>query len=186
VKILTLILLFWLAGCAYKFGFSERQLPGGYHEMNVPLFKNETQQVGIEPFFTNALIQRFARSQVAKVSSGDVAPIVLEGTIQRIDTFQGADVTSTSGLPSLPEFSVLSTEYRLVVTAHIVLRRKSDDKIIWSGNFLNEKAYRAPQIGTSLVNSANATYNQNARMNLIARMADEMMVEAHDRITENF
>ena len=160
-------------------------MPGGYSEVAIPIFKNKSAEVGIEPIFTNAIIRRFARSQVAKVSDKESSPLTLEGTIMQLDTLAGA-VEDRTALKTLPEHAVLITQYRLVVTANIILKRKSDDKILWQGSFRNEKVYDPPRIGTAIVNSANATYNQSARIQTLSLLAEEMMAEAHDRITENF
>ncbi len=133
--------------------------------------------------FTNALIRRFARSQVARVSDKESAPLWLEGTITKVTTEEGPKDTKVSGLP---EQAVITTEFNIRVNAKLILRRKSDDKIIWQGNFSNQKTYTAPRIGTPVINSANATYNHSARIEFISRLAEEMMTEAHDRMTENF
>lgn len=162
---------------------SDRTLPGGYAQVAIPVFKNVTQETGIEMSFTNALIRRFARSQVARVSDKESAPLWLEGTITRVATEEGPKITDAAGLP---DQTVLTTEYVIRVNANLILRRKSDDKIIWQGSFSNQKTYPAPRIGAAIINSANATYNQSARMEYIARLAEEMMTEAHDRMTENF
>ncbi len=162
---------------------SDRTLPGGYAQVAIPVFKNTTQETGIEAPFTNALIRRFARSQVARVSDKESAPLLLEGTITNVVTEEGPKVTNVTGLP---EQAVITTEYVLKINATLILRRKSDEKIIWQGSFSNQKVYAAPRIGTPVINSANATYNQSARMEYIARLAEEMMTEAHDRMTENF
>jgi hypothetical protein len=175
-----------VSGCAYTFGLSERALPGGYTEVAIPVFKNDTPDVGIEMYFTNALIERFARSQVARVTSKDTSPLLLEGTIEKIDVIPGSAFTHTDGLSTLPDGAVLTTDYRLVVATKITLKRKSDDKVVWEGTFQGEKSYQAPRIGTAVVNSANATYDHSVRMETISAIADEMMAEAHDRITENF
>ncbi|MGZ3723671.1 MAG: LptE family protein [Bdellovibrionales bacterium] len=182
---ISTLILFSAPGCAYRFGLSERKLPGGYNQVAIPIFKNKSTEVGVEPLFTNALIRGFERSQAAKIADKESSPVVLEGTINRIDTIQGATKDSKN-LLTLPSDSVLVSEYRLRVFTQITLKRKSDEKIIWQGGFSNEKVYSSPVIGTAIVNSANATYNQSARMQAIALLAEEMMTEAHDRITENY
>lgn len=180
-----LFLIQSLCACAYRYGLSDRALPGGYSQIAIPIFRNVTPEVGLEMPFTNALIRRFARSQVARVTDKELAPVVLEGTIKKVVVQSGPAKTNAEGL-SLPDNAVLTTSYRLVVTVNIVLRRKSDDKTMWEGGFVNETEYFAPQVGTPIVNSANATYNQSARQQRFAALADEMMSEAHDRMTENF
>jgi hypothetical protein len=174
-----------LSGCAYRFGLSERSLPGGYTQVAIPVFKNKTPEVGIEPMFTNALIRRFNRSQVARVTDKDASPVLLEGNILKVET-RSESAIDRSQLATLPADAVLTTQYRLTVTTEIVLRRKSDEKVIWTGQFTSEKVYAPPRLGTAVVNSANATYNQSARMEYFSRLAEEMMTEAHDRMTENF
>jgi hypothetical protein len=187
LKAFVFALFLFTSACAYRFGFSERSLPGGYTQVAIPVFKNMTQQVGVEVPFTNALINRFARSQVARVSDKDSSPLTLEGTIRDIKVEPQALQTNAPGqLTALPDDAVLVTEYRIVVATDLVLRRKSDEKVVWQGSFTNEKVYPAPRIGTPVINSANATYNQSVRMQTISLVADEMMSEAHDRITENF
>lgn len=187
LKVLIFTLIFVNTACAYRLGLSERTLPGGYAHVAIPVFKNTTQETGIEMPFTNALIRRFARSQVARVSDKESAPLLLEGTITKVVTQEGPMLTnSVGGLRTLPDEAVITTEYLLRINANLILRRKSDDKIVWQGNFSNQKVYPAPRIGTPVINSANATYNQSARMEYISRLAEEMMAEAHDRMTENF
>lgn len=186
-RLLSVLLLIATSNCAYRYGLSDRALPGGYTQISIPVFKNVTPDVGIEMFFTDALIRRFARSQVARVTDKELAPVVLEGTIKKIEVLPGPAKTNVENqLKTLPDNAVLTTSYRLVVTANVLLRRKSDDKTMWEGNFTNETEYFAPQVGTPIVNSANATYNQSARQQRISVLADEMMAEAHDRMTENF
>ena len=183
-----LVILFLLSsGCGYRFGLSERALPGGYSQVAVPVFKNKSADVGIETYFTNALIRKFARSQVARVSDKDSSPLVLLGVIDKVETIQGpASTNKTTQLTTLPDNAVLVTEYRLKVHAFLVLKRKSDEKVLWQGSFANERVYAPPRIGTAIVNSANATYNQSARMETFSVLAEEMMAEAHDRLSENF
>lgn len=142
--------------------------------------------MGVETYFTNSLIRRFSRSQVARVTDKDASPLVLLGYVDEIETINGPAVKQGDQLPTLPEQTVLITEYRLIVKTHLVLKRKSDEKIMWQGSFVNEKVYNPPRIGGELVNSANATYHKSVRMDTIARLAEEMMSEAHDRMTENF
>lgn len=183
--ILSLLAFSLSAGCAYRFGLGERALPGGYRQVAIPVFKNKSPEVGIEAGFTNALIRRFARSQVADVTSKELAPLVLEGTIDTVSVAAGAPQTPGQ-LTTLPDSTVLNTQYTIVVSSTLVLKRQSDEKILWQGNFRSERVYPAPRIGAPVLNSANTTYNQSAKINAITALAEEMMAEAHNRVTESF
>jgi hypothetical protein len=186
---LTVIsILFLTAGCSYRWGFRERAVPGGYKQVAVPTFKNKSQQVGIETDFTNALILQFERSQVAAVTSKAVAPVRIDGEISKVTVtgtggglLGGADPTNP-----LPTDATLWTEYQIDVETKIFVRRQSDEKILWQGSFHDQKNYQSPRIGEPVVNSANATYNASALRHTMADLAEQMMAEAHDRITENF
>lgn len=157
--------------------------------MAIPVFKNATQQVGIEGFFTNELIRQFNRSQVAKVADKSVAPVVIEGEIQSIQYVHGGQINANKEAENkinLPDNTVLTVEYRVLLKAHVLLRRVSDQQVMWQGDFANERVYTAPQVGLQVINSVNPLYNQSARMEVIELMAQDMMAEAHDRMTENF
>jgi hypothetical protein len=181
--LLIILNAFFVTSCGYNWGFGDRELPGGYREVAIPMFKNESTEVGIEADFTRSLIQRFERSQVAVVKDKDHAPLVLRGTITKVDVVRGL---GASKINQLPTRAVLNTEY--VVTAHSTLSlvRQSDQKVLWSGSFEKSKVYLAPRIGTEVVNSANALYNSSERRLTLTSLADEMMREAHDRMTESF
>lgn len=179
----------FITSCAYHFGYEQRDLPGGYKQVAIPVFKNATQQVGIEAYFTNELIRQFNRSQVAEVVNPTTAPVTIEGKIISIKYVHGGQLDSEerdkNGI-GLPSGSVLTVEYRVLVDSEVLLRRSSDQKVIWSGRFSNEKVYTAPQVRLPVINSANALYNNSARMEVFELMAKDMMAEAHDRMTENF
>lgn len=184
ISVLTLL----LSGCGYRAGKSLRTLPGGYEEVSVPVFENQTQVVAVEPFFTNALIERFETSQLAKVVSEEVAPVALKGRILRIAIRRGAIVTGgqSSEINQLPEGTSLATSYRITIKTELSMVRASDSKILWNGFFEDEILYQGPRVGVEFVNSVNANYNHSVRRQKIEELANQMMQEAHDRVTENF
>lgn len=177
----------FLGGCAYQFGNAKRGIPGGYNRVAVPVFKNDTTEVGVETYFTSALIEEIERTRLAAVSGQSEAQVVLEGTVTGVDYVHGPQVTrSSSGFGRLPEGAVLTKEYRVVASVALRLRRKSDDKILWSGVFSGEQRYSAPQVQEAVANTVNPLYNHSARHQTIRGMARDMMSEAHNRMTENF
>ena len=157
--------------------------------MAIPVFKNMSQEVSIERFFTNELVHQFGRSQVADVVDSADAPITIEGRITDIKYVHGGQVDGSKDSENkigIPKNSVLSVEYRVLVSADILIRRNSDQKVLWQSRFNDESVYSAPQVGLNVVNSVNPLYNHSARMEVIEHMAHDMMAEAHDRMTENF
>lgn len=163
-------------------GSPDRSLPGGYKQMTVPIFKNYTQEPGIEVYFTNSLIQEFERSRIARITDPAKSEVLVEGEI--------SDVTYTPGGKkdggSLPTGAVIATLYTIKLCAHITLRRVADRSILWEGGFETERDYSAPQVSAAGINTVNPLYNLAARRQNIQSLAAELMSEAHSRITENF
>lgn len=171
-------------GCAYSMGLGDRRLPEGYQLVAIPVFKNSTQEVGAEVSFTNAMIRELERSQVARVVPKNEAQVVLEGNVERIQ-YDIASQATRDTIP-IPQQTVLNVEYRIVVFTRLQLRRVSDNKILWSEQFTNQRSYLAPKIGIEGLNSANALYNHSSRQENLNSIAVDMMAEAHGRLTENF
>jgi hypothetical protein len=183
--LISLALLGVLSGCAYNWGTSERSLPGGYRQIAIPIFVNRTPEVGVEVPFTNAMVREFEQSKIAEVVPLEAAPLRLEGYIEDIK-YEVRSSGTHEEIAALPDKTVLATSYRMLVTARLRLRRASDQAILWEGTVKNEKVYPAPRIGSPVVNSANVLYNHSARQLNISSLANDMMEEAHDRMTENF
>lgn len=184
--LLSVLLLFasaLLSSCAYRLGSPDRSLPGGYRQVFVPIFKNRTQEPGIEVSFTNNLIQEFERAKIARVTDASQAEILVEGVIESVEYNKSAtDLTS----PDMPTGTVLATSYQIVVRTHIRLRRNSDKSVLWEGSFSRERTYNAPQVTAAVINTVNPLYNLSAKRQNIDVISFEMMSEAHDRMTENF
>jgi hypothetical protein len=177
--------LFASAGCSYNLGFKERGIPGGYENVAIPVFKNQTIEAGTEVYFTNSIIMELERSRLAHIVAKDLAQVTLEGTVTSIvysaenPSFAAAGSTFPTGIsPTLG--------YRIFAKINLVLKRNYDQKILWKSEFLGERTYNAPSVGTPGLNSADATYNHSAHYQNIAQLAKDMMAEAHDRLTENF
>ena len=175
-----------VSGCAYSIGTGDRRLPEGYRLVAVPVFKNATQEAGVEVPFTNAMIREIERNQIARTVPKADAQVVLEGNIQSVQYLVANQIDDKNPGNQLPLRTILNTEYRIVVAVKLTLRRASDSTTIWSQEFSKEQSYLAPKIGLEGINSANALYNHSARYDNLASMATDMMAEAHSRLTENF
>lgn len=168
-------------------GMSSRSLPGGYKYLSIPIFKNKTQETGIEVSFTNALIQEFEKSQVGKVTNEGLSDVKIIGVIDTVQYLPGGKKSEGDpAAPYLPKGTVLATDYRILVTVNVRIVRLVDNTQIWTGSFSGERTYNAPQVTLAGVNSVNPLYNLSARRQNIDTVANDMMAEAHDRITENF
>ncbi len=175
-----------LTGCAYKLGGVGRSLPGGYKEIEVPIFTNSTHEVGIEMAFTNSLVQEIERNKVAAVRKPGGAATILKGEIREVTYKGSAPVQIGDKAPLLPDGAVLATSYRVIVRAKLTMLEKKSGRVIWTSDFVGETSYVAPQVTVARVNTVNPLYNLSARRRAIEALAENLMVQAHDRLTENF
>lgn len=175
-----------LQGCAYRLGQGSRSLPGGYRQISIPVFKNKTQEVGVEVAFTQALQEQFLRSKVAEVVDEGKAEVRVEGAITSITYLPENRVEAKGSGTYLPTGTVVATQYRVLTAVEVKAIRRSDGEVLWAGTFNGERTYAAPFVTLSGVNSVNPLYNLSARRQNLEAMASDMMVETHGRLTENF
>lgn len=198
-----LVACFAMSACAtYRFGHYKRNLPGGYDRIAIPVFQNKTDEVGIETYFTRSLRTEFERSGLAHVTSKSDAQVILEGTIVGL-SISGTDGTQygDSGLQTpnprtdpdllsnknpLAKGTTLNRTLNSNITVRITARKVSDNGILWESDFNSSRNFYAALIGTPDLTYANPLYNQNAKVITIEKQAQDMMSEAHDRLTENF
>jgi hypothetical protein len=102
LSLIIAALLLYIAGCAhYRFGQLDRALPGGYDRVAIPMFVNDTHEVGVESYFTQALRTEFERSRLARVTSKADAQVILEGTIKSVDFVPGVFVSGGTNTEEL-------------------------------------------------------------------------------------
>ena len=161
-SLIFLIAFSLLTSCGYQWGNRNEALPGRYREIAVPIFRNKTQEVGSEVYFTNAMIEEIVRSNNS-ITSQDKAEIVLEGEVSRIEV-RGEGLANVSSL-STPQVAVdieLVSSYKVLVDVVIRVRKKSDQKVLFNQHFTGERSFASAQIGKADLNSANPNYNQSA------------------------
>lgn len=169
------------SACAYRHGAPERTLPGGSQDIRVPMFKNLSQEVGIETSFTNALIDELSQSRVAQVNPQSEVEVL--GTIESVQYFPlGKKTIGEIGSDQM----VLATDYRVVIVMGMVVKKHLDDKVLWADKFTGERTFSASQVSTPIVSSANPLYNLSAKRRNIAELAQDLVAEATDKMTENF
>ena len=182
----ALISIFFLSSCAYRWGSTTRSLPGGYRQVSIPVFKNKTQETGIEMGLTNALIQEFQKSSITRVVDDEKSEVQIVGEIFSLKYDSGGGGEQPNASNYLPRGTVLAKTYNTTLDVRIRMVRKSDKVELWSGNFHAERSYNAPFVTLSGVNSVNPLYNLSARRMNIDAMSVDLMSEAYDRISENF
>ncbi len=176
-----------MSSCAYKLSTNLEALPGNVRRIQIPLFKNSTIEPGVEVFFTNSLKAEALRSRVAKIEndSGN-AEAILQGTISSIEVVAGDSVIEPSTNQYLPGGTILATEYAVVISVDLTLKKRDSNVLLWSGNFKQSKNFTAGQITLPVINTSNSLYNHSAKRQTLDAISKELMQAAFDRMLENF
>ncbi len=175
------------SGCAYKLSAAVDALPGNVRIIQIPLFVNDSGEVGAETIFTNSLKTEALKSKYVtlKNEEGD-AQAILKGRITGINIVAVESVIEAKNTKYLPTETVIATQYTVSATVNLQLIRKGSSAVLWSGEFQQATNYSAPQITLPVINTANALYNHSAKRQTLDALSKEMMQAAFDRMVENF
>ncbi len=191
MKLYLCLLPLLCLSCAYQFGHGNRTLPGGHKTIFVEMFENQSSEVGAEAAFTQALKEELQRSGLLLVTTKEAAEVILEGAIISVESANSGSepgFVSINKETNLPETYLASyfTNYSLRVSTNLKLIRSRDKHVIWQTNVLGNKAYRGSLLKKQGLRSSNVLYNQSRRQQTMKLVAQDMMQEAFDRLTESF
>jgi len=174
-------------------GYSYQELPRGMKSLHIPIFKNDTQDVGPEADFTNKLTQEVKRSRVATILGKNEADGLLEGRIVSItraqtahDSKQRDQTDKSSGLVNLPQGTYVATEFMLSVKVELLLRDRKTKNIVWKQWFEDRSLYSSARLALAGINTSSPNYTESEDERVIRQLAGVMMEEAVGRLTENF
>ncbi len=112
-------LLLIAGGCAgYHLG---NTLPPGLTSINIPVFINDTKEPGLETRVTAATIQEFQKDGSLKVLPKEQANSILEVKIKKYEL---------SPLRYRTDQTITAKEYRLTLTADVILRKLPSKEIM--------------------------------------------------------
>lgn len=108
-----------LTGCAgYQLGTN---LPPGVSSISIPVFINDAREPGLETIATSATIQEFQKDGSLKVLPREQANSLLEVTLTEYEL---------TPLRYRRDQAITAKEYRLTLTADVVLRKLPSREII--------------------------------------------------------
>lgn len=196
MRIVSVFLLFGLCQCGYNWGHGSRELPGGHKTVYIELFQNPTQELGLELQFAKALTQELERSGFALVSKKDVAELIIQGDVINAEVrgglsnpkFEAKDYSGNSAATrSSIEYSAsyfTSSSIRISVNLRAI--RSRDKQLIWQTTVSGADSFQSARLKLQGIRSSNVLYNEARKKETIKLIAERMMSDAFDRMTENF
>jgi hypothetical protein len=186
-KVTASVIFLLSSGCAYKLSSKSSSLPGNVKIIQIPLFKNDSSEVGAETYFTNALKTEAIRSKIVQVRNDESeVEAILQGRIRDISVIADESVIEAKNTEYMPTETVLATQYKVTANIILELKRKGSSEILYSGQFAQTLNYSAPQITLPVINTANSLYNESAKRQTLDAISKELMQAAFDRMVENF
>jgi outer membrane lipopolysaccharide assembly protein LptE/RlpB len=159
--------LFIFSGCGYHFPGRGDFLPPEIQGITVPIFINQTAEVGIENYFTAALVGEFNRSKRLRLVREDQADATVKGVIK-----------SYRSVPISYDSSGRVKEYRCSVIIEVSLVEKGSGEVLWRSSELKDREeYSA---------DPNILVTEFREREAVKRMAEDLMEEVHEGIFEGF
>jgi len=128
--------LLFLAGCGYR-PLGRGAVPAGGERpaVAIPVFGNNSTEIGLESLFANSFIETFGRSQALRiVHQPERADLVLEGEI------------SSVAYSSVAFFDInRSLVRRVTIRVDLQLRRRSTGKVVWKDQGIVQEDYVVDQ-----------------------------------------
>src|SRR5687768_13363470 len=102
-SVIIFFLAFNLTGCAYKLSSRTIHLPGKVKSLQIPLFRNDSSEVGAETYFTNAMKVEALRSQFVTVKNEESeAEGVLQGRVMSVDVLADESIIEAKNTEFMP------------------------------------------------------------------------------------
>jgi outer membrane lipopolysaccharide assembly protein LptE/RlpB len=115
-----------LGGCGYTL---RGTLPPHIQTVSVPIFRNRTQEPGVESVITRAVVEGFSTNGRLRVASRDQADAILDGEVT------GYTVASVAF-----DRDANVRLYRLIVTVNLRLRDLRENKVLFQQDNVREQA----------------------------------------------
>jgi len=167
---IVLGILLLVAGCGYHFPGQATALPGGGSKLRIGRFENRSREPGLENEVARAMEDEVARRGIFQiVKENNDADLVLEGTINSLDTIPVAFSTSDSAL-----------QYQTVMTISAALRDPRSGRVVWQVAGLHEDdSYGA--VSNTVVTESSAFAQSTLNPNDLNRLAEIQLSESQRR-----
>lgn len=139
---LSLLFLGLLNGCGYTLNHRLQESLRSPHGIFVPVFDNQTQEVGAEAVFTDAFIRELL-SHGEKISQNkESGALEVKGTVTQIQRL--VEVQSGAGLQGLQAYQRVPDQIGVRAYILIQLIEPKTQKVVWANEFNAYRRVSAP------------------------------------------
>lgn len=183
---LALLLSVWLftPACGYRLKVPANPLFVRSNGIFVPVFTNESDEVGAERVFTDALIREIQQRSDIVLADRETGSAELRGKIQAID--YSSTSSSALGFKGLQSYRRVPTEMGVRVTLVLSLFETGTDRKLWEKSFFGFRRVNAPLNRTSNYQAPShvGPYTQSLIESLYYDIARDIMRDVYDEMME--
>lgn len=183
---IALLSLCWFSACGYTLKPRLKDAFATARGVFVPVFTNDTDEVGAERVFTNALIRELQSRGEVVVTERSAGGLELVGTLTKVEFLPVA--YSDRGFKGLENFRRLPSEYGVTVELSLVLREPQDKKVLWQGGFTGFRRVQPPMNRTYdfEASSAVGALTQSVIEAQYVDVARDIMRDVYDEMVDIF
>lgn len=161
------VLLVLALGCGYRFANESAVFGPDVKQIRVQMFKNESNQPGLERVLADAIHEEFLRGGTLEPTWSAGAPLELSGVIRSVDV-------AASALDSVG----LSLENEVELTLDVRVDRAPSGEPVWTANQLVEvERFSA---------SADANVRAAAKQRALLRLSAEVASRIRDELFQTY
>lgn len=152
----------------------------------VPVFDNQTNEIGAERTFSNALIRELVSRREVLLANRQNGGLELRGTVVAIDVAPSA--LTDKGFRGLPPYRRMPSELGVRVSLSLKLIQMSDEKVLWTKDFNGFRRVNTPINRTFDYEapSAAGVLTQSLVESVYAEIARDIMRDVYDEMVELF
>lgn len=180
---LLLVFLAFFTGCGYTLQHRLKDTFVNSKGFFVPVFDNNTDEIGAEKVFTNALIRELSNGSEVLLADRETGGLELRGTLSEIQVVPTA--STELGFKGLQGYRRLPTEIGVRVNLRLALSDIGTGRPVWSKDFTGFRRVNAPlnrtydfegpsSLGPLTQSIVESTYENIAR-DIMRDVYDEMM-----------
>lgn len=148
-RIIHILVLFSLTNCGYTLNHRLKEtFDSGQKGVIVPVFTNNTEEVGVEMVFTNALIRELESHGEKTVAKRENAGLEIRGTvtevIQKTEIFTGGGTKGERQQKPLYDYSQIPDKIGVRVNLLIEVWDVAQNKMRWQSKFSQYRQVSAP------------------------------------------
>ena len=187
-KALLLSIIFFTSGCGYTLSHRLKNVFNDSQGIFVPIFSNNTEELGAEMVFTNALMRELKVHQSFLIADKkESADLELKGMIEQISYQPTALYSPAGGVNKLQSYVTLPDQLNVVASVRLNLINTKTKEILWTRSASASRIVSAflGRTGDKEAASGFGLFTQSLIDSRYSELARDIMRDMYDSMLEN-